>query len=82
MGCCNKMPGYSKLIQNLALTAKNAISHAIKTGEIMAEKEVIQRRINRCYKCQFLVGTRCSQCGCFVVAKTGLKVSECPMKYW
>ena len=70
------------MIKNLAVTFRNAVKHAIIEGQIRAEKHVIERRIERCKRCEYFSNRRCTECGCFVITKAGLKVSECPKNYW
>lgn len=84
MGCCNKrpVPGLKKQIANLALTAANVIAHAGKTGQVMADKDLIGKRIAQCQGCSQLNNGRCSACGCFIQIKAGLKAAQCPLKKW
>ena len=80
--CKRKFPSYSAMVKNLAVTFKNAVRHALVTGEVKADKNVIMRRISTCGRCPYFEGKRCSKCGCFVITKAGIKVSDCPMGYW
>ena len=84
MGCCNKrpVPGLHKQIADLTLTAANVIAHAAKTGQVIADKGLIERRIALCKGCSQLNDSRCAACGCFIQIKAGLKISQCPLKKW
>jgi predicted Zn-ribbon and HTH transcriptional regulator len=89
-GCCGagkkyrnpKKPKIGSQIKDLMFTAANAIAEAVKSGEIVAAKEIVQARLDRCKKCQYLDVSRCTACGCYVQAKAAIKVSKCPMGYW
>jgi len=40
------------------------------------------RRIKICRECDNYKLYFCTQCGCFMPAKTRLKMAECPIKKW
>ena len=86
MPCCgnpSRLPGIRKQISELAMTTANVLSYAIAEGKITAEKELVNRRIEKCQTCEHLInGRRCSVCGCWVSLKAALKASNCPLKYW
>lgn len=84
MGCksCQKKVTPAEMLDNLRVTFRNALRHAVRTGEIKAGMDVAKQRIALCSRCEFKEGKRCTQCGCFIVAKAGLKVSTCPKGYW
>ena len=84
MGCCN---GHRKTtvpykIKEAVLTVSNVLSHAIRTGEISADKGIIERRLAVCQSCSHLQGSRCDICGCFMHLKAGLVATNCPIKKW
>lgn len=41
-----------------------------------------QTRIKICRECEHYTMFVCKQCGCFMPAKTRLKMAECPIKKW
>lgn len=41
-----------------------------------------QRRIKICRECEHYKMFVCTQCGCFMPAKTRLKMASCPIKKW
>lgn len=41
-----------------------------------------QQRIAICRSCEHYKLFVCTQCGCFMPAKTRLKFAECPIKKW
>lgn len=80
--CCTNLPNLGKSAADLAKTMANALTHAVKTGEMTANPLVIEKRISVCSKCEKFTGQRCLECGCFVHLKAALQVSECPLKKW
>lgn len=84
MSCCrnNNMPPKSNQITNFVLSVANAVANAIKTGKVVAPKEVIAKRIGICQNCRYLSVNRCSICGCFVSIKTGVDGEKCPLNHW
>ena len=47
-------------------------------------KEVAKQRMDICSTCEEFVPTttQCQECGCFIIAKSLLPFSECPLKKW
>lgn len=84
MACCNKSikPSLPKMASNFAGTMVHALSHAIKTGEILASDTLTKARILICNKCDRKLGVRCQECGCYVNKKAALLVSKCPLNRW
>ena len=86
MGCCGRIAKAASkaatMAGDLTLTAANVVAHAASTGQIKAEPELVQRRVDTCKKCPHLQNGRCSTCGCYVAAKAGLKVAKCPLSKW
>lgn len=78
-----QLPSYLEMAQNLAFSAINAIKYALKTGQVVASQETIEKRVKTCTACNFLIhARRCKLCGCFIVAKTGLAAEKCPQGKW
>lgn len=50
----------------------------------VAPESVVTERMNICLECEhyFSLTSQCSQCGCFLKAKTKLAGSSCPIKKW
>jgi len=47
------------------------------------EKETSLARYSICKQCpKFTAARRCSECGCFMAAKTKLKEATCPLGKW
>ena len=86
MSCCGKSykkyPSKAKMLSNLTLSIANVIAHAISSGKIKADNDVIAKRVNTCKNCRHLDKTRCTACGCFISVKAGLRAESCPLKLW
>jgi hypothetical protein len=79
----NQLPSVSDMIQNLTLSAINVTKTALKTGQVVAGQETIEKRIRTCKGCRFLInGKRCKLCGCWVTLKCGLASENCPDNKW
>jgi hypothetical protein len=69
-------------IRGLFITVEQVIKHALKSGELIADREIITRRLEICRVCEFLEGSRCKHCGCFMALKGGLVAARCPIGKW
>jgi hypothetical protein len=49
-----------------------------------AEKELAEQRYSICNECPELIKLtkQCKKCGCFMLAKTKLQLSTCPLGKW
>jgi hypothetical protein len=57
----------------------------LKVIGILTTKEIANTRKEVCNACEFLVKGAfdgCSKCGCFIVSKTALRNSSCPLNKW
>lgn len=72
------------LLFNLTETASNVISHAVKSGVIMADEAKTKLRMEICYDCDNLdkVAVRCKLCGCYMQTKIRFDGAKCPDKKW
>ena len=53
------------------------------TGIRFVSKEIAKQRYNICKECEEMNRLKqCSQCGCFVIAKTRFANSPCPKNKW
>jgi hypothetical protein len=83
VGCkACKFPSLAEQASNVSLSLFNVITQAIKTGQIKADQNIIEERINLCSGCEFLKDNRCAECGCFIALKAGLKSEKCPKGKW
>jgi hypothetical protein len=69
-------------IKGLFITINQVIKFASATGQIIASKEIIEKRMDICRSCEFITGSKCFHCGCNLPIKVGLVVAECPMGKW
>ena len=86
MGCCpnrhRRLPSMKTMAGDLTGTVIQALRHAIQTGEIIADDDIIRRRLQTCNNCDQKSGIRCLRCGCFISMKAAVLVAECPDKKW
>lgn len=78
------MPDTKTMASNLLESAKKIIDVYQKTGQILVDDENAKKRLEICKLCFFYDGNnyRCSKCGCFMIPKTKLKSSSCPIQKW
>lgn len=82
-GNLNKTSSLFKVARNFSLSVINVMKHAAKTGGVVADKEVIEKRLDQCRQCEHrMTRDRCKLCGCFLFAKTGLEAEKCPDGRW
>lgn len=83
MSCCpNKMPNATSMAKDIAATALNAMRMAIRSGEILAQDDIIKKRITTCNSCDRKMGARCTKCGCYISLKTAVAAATCPIGKW
>lgn len=84
MSCCphKKPPSLETMAKNLFNTMVSTISHAARTGQIITEHDLMERRLKICNVCPSKSGVRCHECGCFISLKVGVKVATCPIGKW
>ncbi len=72
--------------KSLANTTKKAAEHSKKAWDkhIKVPTEISNERMGVCMSCDKLKlpTKQCSECGCFMIAKTMLPQSECPLGKW
>ena len=56
-------------IRGLFVSAEQVLKHAIRSGQILADKTTVTSRLNICRACEFLENSKCKHCGCFVALK-------------
>lgn len=69
-------------IRGLFITINQIIKFATRTGKVVAENTIIEKRVGICQFCEFLHGSKCEHCGCNIPIKIGLIDAECPIKKW
>jgi len=87
-GCnCGKkkraqMPPMIEQIANVASAVGRVAKQATSGDRVLVEARVRNKRLEICKACEHCDGSRCSQCGCFVSAKTLLTSEDCPLGFW
>lgn len=79
-----QMPTLGEMTKNIVTSAAEAIEHYRHTKIFIAQERERQRRLNVCKSCEFIVldDMRCTKCGCFMMVKTGVAASKCPINKW
>lgn len=69
---------FREMLLKKAAAAKEALEHVVASEELAAERMAI------CQDCPALtkLTRQCTECGCFVFAKTKLQHASCPLKKW
>lgn len=85
MGCCGKRsmyPSVRSMAKDISATVLQAMRQAISSGEVLADEELIRKRLSTCNRCEKKTGVRCRECGCYITLKTAVLVAECPLRKW
>jgi len=71
-------------LKGLSETMTDSIGEIAKGKSIFVEAIIQSNRMATCNACsEFIKSTsQCKKCGCFMSAKTRLKVSSCPIGKW
>ena len=58
--------------------------HLLDPSKLVDNDEISNRRFEICKACPELIKltTQCKKCGCFMAAKTKLKMATCPLGKW
>ena len=74
-----EMPGLVTLIPRVIRSVGEVAMTAVKTRQVFAQQEIVDRRWNLCLQCpQIAPAKRCAICGCFMGLKVKLSTSSCP----
>lgn len=85
MSCCGKRakyPSAMSMAKDLSSTIIQAMRHAMREGEILADEPLIRKRLQTCDRCDRKSGARCLECGCYISLKSAILVAECRLKKW
>lgn len=79
-----ELPSFKEMAKGFVGTAKDILTGAFQGEDVLVSEEVYNTRIDICNNCEFFRkrDQRCSQCGCFMEAKTRFKKSRCPIHKW
>ena len=58
--------------------------HLLDPDKRIMDPEIINKRMDLCRSCEHFINmtSQCSQCGCYMPAKTTLSNAECPVGKW
>jgi hypothetical protein len=78
------LPSLKDMAKGFISSAKDVLVGAIQGEDILVTDEVYNTRMSICNGCEFFrkEDKRCSQCGCFMEAKTRFKKTFCPIHKW
>lgn len=79
-----ELPSFADMTRNLLGTAADVVKGVVHGEGVLVTEEIYNTRMNICGNCKFFrkEDKRCSQCGCFMEAKTRLKKTFCPIHKW
>ena len=71
-------------LKGLSETMTDSIGQIAKGKPVFVESSLQSKRLAICNSCpEFIQGTsQCKKCGCFMSAKTRLKMASCPIGKW
>jgi formamidopyrimidine-DNA glycosylase len=80
----NELPTIKDMAKSLLGTAKDIAKGAMQGEGLLVTEEVYTTRMEFCNGCEFFrkEDKRCTQCGCFMEAKTRFKKTYCPVGKW
>lgn len=58
--------------------------HLLDPDKKITDQRVVSSRMDMCRSCEHFISltSQCSQCGCYMPAKTTLSNAECPIGRW
>lgn len=79
-----ELPSFTDMAKGLLGSAKNVLAGVIRGEGPLVSEGVYNTRMTICNGCEFFrkEDKRCSQCGCFMEAKTRFKKTFCPIHRW
>ena len=80
----NELPSLKDMAKGFLGSAKDVLVGAIQGEDVLVTEDVYNIRMSICNDCEFFrkEDKRCSQCGCFMEAKTRFKKTYCPIHKW
>lgn len=70
--------------ENLRKRVEEVTKNTAKKFITLVPDNISQERMNICVSCEhyWKLTSQCKKCGCFLIGKTKLPFSECPIKKW
>ncbi|MEA5597216.1 DUF6171 family protein [Rivularia sp. UHCC 0363] len=77
-------PSRPKMLQGLFSEAYKTAKQGLCGDRVLASKSNVEKRLAICSTCEKYnaEATRCTVCGCFMLVKANIEVSECPDGKW
>jgi len=71
-------------LRSLSENITDSVGQMSQGKPVFCSAEVVNKRLGICKACpEYVAATsQCRKCGCFMSAKTKLKVSSCPINKW
>lgn len=79
-----ELPSFTDMAKSLLGSAKDIFTGVAHGEGVMVSEDVYLQRMSICNTCEFFrqEDKRCTQCGCFMEAKTRFKKTFCPVHKW
>lgn len=79
-----EMPSTYNQLKGFILSAKDVLGAALTGNGVLVEESIRDSRLEICRGCEFFEtkSERCTQCGCFMNAKSMFKQTHCPVGKW
>lgn len=77
-----QMPSVAEMGKNLLNTAANVVKGVAAGESLSVTDEQANKRLEICKSCEYYVGERCTQCGCYMSVKTHIRAANCPVGKW
>lgn len=77
-------PSFLEQGKNLADFSFDLIKKALRSEALFVSPKVQEERMSVCRSCEFYdeKEIRCTQCGCWLEAKTKFSLDSCPLQKW
>ena len=79
-----EMPSMYQMAKNFIGSAKDIVGGVMAGEGVLVSEEIFNERIRICNECPMFESSnkRCSECGCFMEAKSAFKKTYCPLHKW
>jgi len=79
-----ELPSAYQMARNVLKQAWLSSKDVMAGRQFLANKDVVQKRVDICNSCEFLQKSqnRCTKCGCYMDKKVNLASAYCPLNKW
>jgi hypothetical protein len=79
-----ELPSVADMARGFLDSAKDVIMGVVQNEGVIVTDEIYNTRMSICNACDFLrkEDKRCTQCGCYMEAKSKFKKTYCPVGKW